>query len=111
MKNVSGFDFNNENQFNISPSQLGGRDASVKIQTSFRPKMDNSVSIAREISRVGGLLENRMIKIADHVAAAEVDKETNTVLMDEAYVTKLKKLVANAQKDFADLLKAAKAMG
>jgi hypothetical protein len=111
MKNISGFDFNNENQFTISPSQLGGRDASVKIQTSFRPQMDNTISIAREISRVGGLLEGRMTKIANHVAALEVDKETNTVLMDEAYVTKLTKLVAAAQKDFTDMLNAAKALG
>jgi hypothetical protein len=46
-------------------------------------------------------------KIKDHLAALEVDKTTDMVVMDKSFVTKLAKLVEQMQSDFNKIVQTA----
>jgi len=46
-------------------------------------------------------------KINDHLAALEVDKTTDMVVMDKSFVTKLQKLVGQMQTDFNKIIQTA----
>ena len=56
---------------------------------------------------IGRLLHDSGNVYEDHLAALEVDKTTDMVVMDKSFVTKLAKLVEQMQSDFNKIVQTA----
>jgi hypothetical protein len=106
MSKVSGFDMGRD-EFSIPSSRINGQDEAVRIPTNFNLNDVNLVVLAREISANSDSFNNKIKKINDHLAALEVDKTTDTVVMDKSFVTKLAKLVDQMQSDFVKIVQIA----
>jgi hypothetical protein len=106
MSKVSGFDMGRD-EFSIPSNRMNGQDAAVQIPASFNLNEVNLVVLAREISASSDSFNNKIKKINDHLAALEVDKTTDMVVMDKSFVTKLVKLVDQMQSDFVKIVQIA----
>ena len=99
MSKVSGFDMGRD-EFSVPASRFTGQDSAVTIPSSFNLNDVNTVVLARELTGSSESFSNKLKKINDHLAALEVDKTTEMVVMDKSFVTKLSKLVEQMQTDF-----------
>lgn len=106
MSKVSGFDTGRD-EFSIPANRVNGQDGAVSISSNFNLNDVNTVVLARELSGSAESFNNKIKKINDHLAALEVDKTTDMVLMDKSFVTKLKKLVEQMQSDFTKIVQIA----
>ena len=109
MSKISGFNFNEDGKFNVPAAMFRKKDAPETIA----PVMVNQVTavkIARDINQHANGLSNKLQKVSNHVSLLEIDKDTDTVLMDKEFVAKLVKLVEQCQSDFAKMLKAAQSI-
>jgi hypothetical protein len=106
MSKVSGFDMGRD-EFSIPSSRMSGQDGAVQIPANFNLNDVNLVVLSREISANSDSFNNKIKKINDHLAALEVDKTTDTVVMDKSFVTKLVKLVDQMQSDFVKIVQIA----
>ena len=107
MSKVSGFDTGRD-EFSIPANRVSGQDGAVSISSNFNLNDVNTVVLARELSSAGDSFNNKLKKINDHLAALEVDKTTDMVVMDKSFVTKLSKLVEQMQSDFGKIVQIAK---
>ena len=106
MSKVSGFNMGRD-EFFIPSSRMSGQDQAVQIPANFNLNEVNLVVLAREISASSDSFTNKIKKINDHLAALEVDKTTDTVVMDKSFVVKLGKLVNQMQTDFIKIVQIA----
>jgi hypothetical protein len=106
MSKVSGFDMGRD-EFSIPANRVTGQDGAVSISSNFNLNDVNTVVLARELSSSGESFNNKIKKINDHLAALEVDKTTDMVVMDKSFVTKLTKLVEQMQSDFSKIVQIA----
>ena len=106
MSKVSGFDMGRD-EFFIPSSRMNGQDEAVQIPANFNLNEVNLVVLAREISASSDSFTHKIKKINDHLAALEVDKTTDTVVMDKSFVVKLGKLVNQMQTDFIKIVQIA----
>ncbi len=106
MSKVSGFDMGRD-EFSIPANRVNGQDGAVSISSNFTLNDVNTVVMAREMSGAADSFNNKLKKINDHLAALEVDKTTETVVMDKSFVTKLAKLVEQMQGDFNKIINTA----
>lgn len=106
MSKVSGFDMGRD-EFFIPSSRMNGQDEAVHIPANFNLNEVNLVVLAREISASSDSFTNKIKKINDHLAALEVDKTTDMVVMDKSFVVKLGKLVNQMQTDFIKIVQIA----
>jgi hypothetical protein len=106
MSKVSGFDMGRD-EFSIPANRVNGQDGAVSISSNFNLNDVNTVVLARELSSSGESFNNKIKKINDHLAALEVDKTTDMVVMDKSFVTKLAKLVEQMQSDFNKIVQIA----
>jgi virulence-associated protein VagC len=106
MSKISGFDMGRD-EFFIPSSRMNGQDEAVRIPANFNLNEVNLVVLARELSRSSDSFNNKIKKIKDHLAALEVDKTTDMVVMDKSFVTKLGKLVQQMESDFTEIVQIA----
>jgi hypothetical protein len=109
MSKISGFNFNEDGKFSVPSSMFGRKDAPQQIV----PTMVNQVTavrIARDINQHANSLNNKLQKVSNHVSLLEVDKDTDTVMMDKEFVAKLIRLVEQCQNDFAKMFKSAQSL-
>jgi|694.fasta_scaffold07943_14 hypothetical protein len=106
MSKVSGFDMGRD-EFSIPANRVTGQDGAVSISSNFNLNDVNTVVLAREMNGASDSFNNKLKKIKDHLAALEVDKTTDMVVMDKSFVTKLAKLVEQMQSDFNKIVQTA----
>jgi hypothetical protein len=106
MSKVSGFDMGRD-EFSIPSNRMNGQDEAVRIPANFNLNDVNTVVLAREMSSAADSFNNKLKKINDHLAALEVDKTTDMVVMDKSFVTKLAKLTHQMQADFNKIISTA----
>lgn len=106
MSKVSGFDMGRD-EFFIPSSRMNGQDTAVQIPANFALNDANTVVLAREMNASASSFNNKIKKISEHLAALEVDKTTDMVVMDKSFVTKLAKLVEQMQSDFNKIVQTA----
>jgi hypothetical protein len=106
MSKVSGFDMGRD-EFLIPSSRMTGKDEAVHLLTSFSLNEVNVVVLAREINGSANSFNKKLEKIKDHIGSLEVDKSTDTVLMDKSFVEKLDKLVNQVQAEFVKIIQIA----
>lgn len=106
MSKVSGFDMGRD-EFFIPANRLTGQDGSVQMPSNFSLNEVNVVVMAREMNAVATSFNNKLGKIKNHLGSLEVDKTTDTVLMDKSFVEKLGKLVDQMQADFNKIVEVA----
>jgi hypothetical protein len=109
MSKISGFNFNEDGKFNVPAAMFRKKDVPEQIA----PVMVNQVTavrIARDMNQHANGLSNKLQKVSNHVSLLEIDKDTDTVMMDKEFVTKLVKLVEQCKTDFAKMIKAAQSI-
>lgn len=106
MSKVSGFDLGRD-EFFIPASRMTGQDAAVQLPTTFQLNEVNVVVLAREINGSANSFNKKLDKIKDHIGSLQVDKSTDTVLMDKSFVEKLDKLIQQVQADFGKIVQIA----
>jgi hypothetical protein len=106
MSKISGFDMGKD-EFQIPANRLVGQDGAVEIPKKLSVNEKNSVSMMRELQSSSELFLKKLAKINALVSSLEVDEDTDTVMMDKEFVTKLVKLVNQAQNDFNRIIAAA----
>ena len=106
MSKVSGFDMGRD-EFSIPSSRMNGQDQAVQIPANFNLNDVNIVVLSRELSSSSESFNNKIKKIKDHLAALEVDKTTDMVVMDKSFVVKMGKLVQQMQSDFTEIVQIA----
>ena len=106
MSKVSGFDMGRD-EFYIPSSRMTGQDGSVQLPTTFQLNDVNLVVLAREINESANNFNKKIQKIQDHLSTLQVDKSTDTVLMDKSFVDKLDKLFQQVQTDFGKIVQIA----
>jgi hypothetical protein len=106
MSKISGFDMGRD-EFFIPSSRMNGQDEAVQIPANFNLNEVNLVVLARDLSSSSDSFNNKIKKIKDHLAALEVDKTTDMVVMDKSFVTKLGKLVQQMESDFTEIVQIA----
>lgn len=106
MSKVSGFDMGRD-EFFIPASRMTGQDGAVQLPTTFQLNEVNVVVLAREINGSSNAFNKKLEKIKDHISTLQVDKSTDTVLMDKSFVEKLDKLVQQVQADFGKIVQIA----
>lgn len=108
MSKVSGFDMGRD-EFKIPANRLVGQDGAVQIPTKLFVNEKNSISMMRELQSSSELFLKKLAKIKTLVSSLEIDDDTDTIMMDKEFVTKLVKLVDQAQNDFNKIIAAASA--
>lgn len=106
MSKVSGFDLG-LNEFQIPASRMTGQDGAVQIPRQVVLNEKSSVMVIREVQSSAESFNKKLSKIRDLVSSIEVDKDTDTVMMDSEFLKKLSKLVDQAQNDFNKIINAA----
>ena len=65
---------------------------------------NNIAQLIREINASSNLLAKRLGQIEKHLEVLEVDPETDTVMMDSAYIKKLNRYVELMRMDFENII-------
>ena len=65
---------------------------------------NNIAQLIREINASSNLLAKRLGQIEKHLEVLEVDPETDTVVMDSAYIKKLNRYVELMRMDFENII-------
>lgn len=108
MSKISGIDLGDPNKpFQVFGSQLGGRDAAITIQRpSANIHRDKLTALAKELSV-------RMKEIRATIDKLEVmkemmiaDDETDSIILDKAFVDEYEKNVKKLRETFEEVLKA-----
>lgn len=103
MSKISGLPFGNENSFGAPPNMFGQKDTPIDIaRVSF--SANNIAQLIREINASSNLLAKRLGQIEKHLQVLEVDPETDTVVMDSAYIKKLNRYVELMRMDFESIV-------
>ena len=103
MSKISGLPFGNENSFSVPPNMFGQKDTPIDIaRVSF--SANNIAQLIREINASSNLLAKRLGQIEKHLQVLEIDSETDTVVMDSAYIKKLNRYVELMRMDFESIV-------
>lgn len=104
MSKISGFQLGDNGAFNVPGNMFNQKDTAINIpRVSFNP--NNIALVIREINASTNLLTKRLGQIEKHLAGLEIDKDTDTVVMDAAYIKKLNKYVELMRMDFENIVK------
>ena len=104
MSKISGFQLGDSGAFKVPGNMFNQKDIPIDIErVSFNP--NNIALVIREINASTNLLNKRLAQIEKHIPVLEVDKETDTVVMDAAYIKKLSKYVELMRMDFENIVK------
>ena len=104
MSKISGFPLGDSGAFKVPGNMFNQKDTPIDIErVSFNP--NNIALVVREINASTSLLNKRLNQIEKHISVLEVDKETDTVVMDAAYIKKLTKYVELMRMDFENIVK------
>jgi hypothetical protein len=104
MSKISGFPLGDSGAFSVPGNMFNQKDIPIDIErVSFNP--NNIALVVREINASTNLLNKRLGQIEKHISVLEVDKETDTVVMDAAYIKKLSKYVELMRMDFENIVK------
>lgn len=106
MSKISGFDMGRD-EFQIPANRIVGQDSAVEIPKNLSINEKTSVATIRELQAASELFLAKLAKIKTLVSSLEVDEDTDTIMMDKQFVTKLVKLVEQAQNDFNRVISAA----
>jgi hypothetical protein len=106
MSKVSGFDMGRD-EFSIPSSRMTGQDAAVQIPMNLSLNNKSVVVLSREINAASTSFNKKLEKIKDHIGSLQVDKSTDTVLMDKSFIEKLDKLFNQVQADFGKIVQIA----
>jgi hypothetical protein len=103
MSKISGFPLGDSGAFQVPGNMFNQKDTAIDIaRVSFNK--NNIELMIREINASTNLLTKRLGQIEKHLAGLEVDKDTDTVVMDAAYVKKLNKYVELMRMDFEKIV-------
>lgn len=105
MSKVSGFDLG-LNEFKIPASRMTGQDGAVQIPSTIALNEKSAVMVIRDVEAASSSFFQKLEKIRNLVSSLEVDKDTDMVMLDKQFISKLSKLVDQAQSDFAKIINA-----
>lgn len=106
MSKVSGLDLKRD-EFSIPANRMTGQDGTVHIPRQIIINEKTSVAVIREIQAGSESFMRKMDKINNLISSLEVDPDTDTIMMDKQFITKLTKLISQAQNDFNRMISAA----
>lgn len=106
MSKISGLDLGRD-EFQIPASRMTGQDGAVQIPRQIILNEKSSVMVVREVQEAAGLFTKKLEKISSLISSLDIDEDTDTVMMDKAFLSKLTKLVEQAQSDFNRIIAAA----
>lgn len=104
MSKISGFPLGDSGAFKVPGNMFNQKDIPIDIErVSFN--QNNIALVIREINASSSLLNKRLGQIEKHLAGLEIDKDTDTVVMDAAYIKKLNRFVELMRMDFENIVK------
>lgn len=106
MSKISGLDLGRD-EFQIPSSRITGKDGAVVLPSKISLNEKSSTSVIREAQAASELFSKRLTKIKNLVSSLSIDEDTDTVVMDKEFATKLVKLIDQAQNDFNRIINAA----
>lgn len=105
MSKVSGFDLG-LNEFKIPANRITGQDGAVQIPRTISLNEKSVVMVIRDVQAASESLFNKLEKIRNLVSSLEVDKDTDMVMLDKQFISRLSKLVDQAESDFTRIINA-----
>ena len=103
MSKISGLPFGDSQSFPAPSGMFNQKDNPIDItRVSFNS--NNIAQLIREINASSNLLAKRLGQIEKHLEVLEVDPETDTVVMDSAYIKKLNRYVELMRMDFENII-------
>ena len=106
MSKISGLPFGDSQSFAVPSTMFGQKDNPIDIaKVTFNT--NNIAQLIRDINASSNLLAKRLGQIEKHLQVLEVDTETDTVVMDSAYIKKLSRYVELMRMDFENIVTSA----
>lgn len=105
MSKVSGLDLGRD-EFSIPANRIVGQDGAVTIPRTLSVNEKSVAVIIREVQAGSTSFLKKMDKIENLITSVQVDNDTDTVMLDKAFITQLTKLIGQAKNDFNKIVNA-----